>query len=130
MSSYPLLNIFLSMLWFFLWALWVFLVVWIAVDIFRSSDLSGWAKAGWFVLVVLVPLLGVLTYLIARGVNMHERQASGYGTHVYDRQGSAGSASELSRLADLRDRGVIDEEEFRKGKDKFLDSYSPGMTIR
>ncbi len=128
MSSYPLLNVFLSMLWFFLWTLWIFLVVWIAVDIFRSDDLSGWAKAGWFVLVVLLPLLGVLVYLIARGANMHERQAREYASHVYDGQPGAGSASELSRLADLRDRGVINDEEFRQGKDKIL--YTPGMTAR
>jgi hypothetical protein len=83
--SYPLLNVFLSMLWFFLWLLWIFLVVWLVIDIFRSRDLGGLAKAGWFALVVLLPLLGVLIYLIARGGNMHERQAGEYAAHVYDR---------------------------------------------
>ncbi len=128
MSSYPLLDIFLSMLWFFLWTLWIFLVVWIVIDIFRSRDLGGWAKAGWVVLVVLLPLIGVVIYLIARGSNMHERQTGGYAAHVYDRQAGTSSASELARLADLRDRGVINDEEFRQGKDKIF--YTPGMTAR
>ena len=66
--NYPLLNVFLTIFWFFIWCLWIFLVVWTIILIFRSRDLSGWAKAGWLVFVVLVPLIGVLAYLVARGI--------------------------------------------------------------
>lgn len=128
MSGYPLLDIFLSMMWFFLWTLWIFTVVWIVIDIFRSRDIGGWAKTGWFLLVLLVPLIGVTIYLIVRGATMQERQARGYPAHSYDRQASAGSAGEIARLADLRDQGVINDEEFRQGKDKIL--YTPGMNAR
>ncbi|MBV9445157.1 MAG: SHOCT domain-containing protein [Streptosporangiaceae bacterium] len=128
MSGYPLLDIFLSMLWFFLWMLWIFTVVWIVIDIFRSRDIGGWAKAGWFVLVLLLPLIGVTIYLIARGSTMQERQATGYPARVHDGKTGSGSASELARLADLRDQGVINDDEFRRGKDKIL--YAPGMNAR
>jgi Phospholipase_D-nuclease N-terminal len=73
MSSYPLLDAFLTMMWFFLWILWIFLVVNIIFDIFRSRDLGGWAKAGWLIFVIVLPFLGVFVYLIARGGTMHER---------------------------------------------------------
>ncbi|HUK71281.1 MAG TPA: PLDc N-terminal domain-containing protein [Streptosporangiaceae bacterium] len=75
MSSYPMLNLFLTMMWFFLWALWLFLLFWIFLDIFRSRDLSGWAKAGWLIFVIVLPYLGVFIYLIARGGSMQERRA-------------------------------------------------------
>ncbi len=75
MSSYPLLNLFLTMMWFFLWALWLFLLFWIFLDIFRSRDLSGWAKALWLIFVIVLPYLGVFVYLIARGGSMQERRA-------------------------------------------------------
>ena len=74
MSSYPLLNVFLTMMWFFLWVLWIFMVFWVIMDIFRSPDLNGWVKAGWVLLTVLLPFVGVLIYLIARGSMMHEHQ--------------------------------------------------------
>ena len=112
MSSYPLLDAFVTMLWFFLWMLWIFLVVRIIMDVFGSEDLGGWAKAGWVLLVIVLPLLGVLIYLIARGGGMRHRQE-------YDMQAVA-SASELSTLADLRDRGVISDLEFELGKEKIL----------
>lgn len=72
--NYPLLDIFLSMMWFFLWMMWIFLVVSILMDVFRSDDMGGWAKAGWTILVIFLPLLGVLVYLIARGHSMRDRQ--------------------------------------------------------
>ncbi len=75
--QYPLLDAFLTMLWFFLWVLWIFLVVWIIFDVFRSKDLSGWAKALWLIFIVILPFLGVLVYLIARGGSMHERSSRG-----------------------------------------------------
>lgn len=71
--GYPLLNAFWTMMFFFLWLLWIYLVVWIIFDIFRSRDLSGWAKAGWLILVILIPLVGVLAYVIVRGGTMPDR---------------------------------------------------------
>ena len=126
--QYPLLDAFFSIMWFFLWVLWIFLVVRILFDIFASKDLGGWGKAGWTILVVLLPFLGVLCYLIARGSNMQDRQYRAeqaqdreFRSQVQDAVGSAnGSADELSKLADLRDRGAITEEEFQQGKAKVL----------
>jgi hypothetical protein len=72
-SSYPLLNIFWTILIFFLWVIWIWILIMVFIDIFRSPDLSGWAKALWFLFVLFIPLIGVLVYLIARGGSMHER---------------------------------------------------------
>ena len=80
MSSYPLLNVFLTMMWFFPWALWLFLLFWIILDIFRSRDLSGWAKAGWLIFVIVLPFLGVLVYLIARGGTRRRRYLEPQGS--------------------------------------------------
>ena len=72
-SSYPLLNIFWTILEIFLWVLWFWILITVFIDIFRSPDLSGWAKALWFLFVLFIPLIGVLVYLIARGGSMNER---------------------------------------------------------
>jgi hypothetical protein len=74
-SSYPLLNIFWSMFIFFLWVIWIWVLIWVFIDIFRNHDLSGGAKALWFVFVLFIPLIGVLVYLIAHGGSMGERSA-------------------------------------------------------
>lgn len=73
MENYPLLGLFLTMLWFFLFVAWIGCLIGVFRDIFRSADLSGAAKAGWTLLVVLLPLLGVLLYLIVRGTSMRDR---------------------------------------------------------
>ena len=96
------------------------------IDIFRSHDLSGWAKALWFLFVLFIPLIGVLVYLIARGGKMHERvvqQAQRQDEHSARCPGGrrfASSADQLAKLADLRDRGVITAEEFDREKAKIL----------
>ncbi len=124
--NYPLLDIFLSMLWFFLWLLWIFLVVRILMDIFTSDDMNGWAKAGWTILVIFLPLFGVLMYLIVRGRSMQERQQQAiraqdeaFRASVKEAAGTS-TAGELSQLADLHDRGVISDAEFEREKDKIL----------
>jgi Phospholipase_D-nuclease N-terminal len=76
--DYPLLNLFWTMLWFFLLLAWFWVLVGVISDIFRSPNLSGWVKAGWTLFVIVLPWLGVVVYLIARGDHMHERYA-GYG---------------------------------------------------
>jgi hypothetical protein len=127
-SSYPLLNLFWTMFEFFLWVIWIWVLIMVFVDIFRSHDLSGWAKALWFLFVLFIPLIGVLVYLIARGGKMHERaarqaQQQDAEFRAYVQQAAAGSASpadQLAKLADLRDRGVISAEEFEREKAKVL----------
>ena len=126
-SSYPLLNVFWSMFEFFLWVIWIWILIMVFIDIFRSDDLSGWGKALWFLFVLIIPLIGVLVYLIARGGKMHEhaaRQAQAqdqqFRALVQDAAGSQTTADQLSKLADLRDRGVISAEEFEREKAKVL----------
>jgi ABC-type multidrug transport system fused ATPase/permease subunit len=128
-SSYPVLSIFWTMIEFFLWILWIWILIWIFIDIFRSHDLSGWAKALWFLFVLFIPLIGVLVYLIARGGSMHERavqqaqqQDQQFRSYVQQAaaESSSSTADQLSKLADLRDRGVITAEEFEREKAKVL----------
>jgi ABC-type multidrug transport system fused ATPase/permease subunit len=126
-SSYPLLNVFWSILIFFLWVMWFWVLIMVFIDIFRSRDLSGWAKALWFLFVLVIPLIGVMVYLIARGGKMHERAAREaqqqdrqFRAYVQEAAGSQSSADQLTRLADLRDRGVITAAEFESEKAKVL----------
>ena len=127
-SSYPLLNIFWTIFELFLWIIWIWILIWIFIDIFRSRDLSGWAKALWFLFVLFIPLIGVLVYLIARGGSMGERAAQQaqrqdeeFRSYVQQAaSGSANPADQLAKLADLRDRGVISAAEFEREKAKVL----------
>ena len=126
MSGYPLLDAFWTMFLFFCWVLWIFLVVWILIDIFRSRDISGWGKAGWICLVIFLPLIGVLAYEIVHGDHLFggrdTYQADTYQADVpaQGRSRNAGSASDLAQLSDLHDRGVITDAEFQQGKEKIL----------
>ena len=128
-SSYPLLNLFWTMFEFFLWVIWIWILIMVFIDIFRSHDLGGFAKALWFLFVLFIPLIGVLVYLIARGGSMHERAARQAQQHdaearAYIQQAAASSpastADQLAKLADLRDRGVISAAEFDREKAKIL----------
>jgi hypothetical protein len=128
-SNYPVLDIFWSILEFFLWVIWIWIMIWILIDIFRSHDLSGWAKALWFLFVLIIPLFGVLVYLIVRGGSMHERAVQqakdrdeALRRYVQQTSGSSphSTADELTKLADLRDKGVISSEQFEQQKAKLL----------
>ena len=123
----PLLDVLFSMLWLFLFIAWIFLVVYVFMDIFRSDDLSGWGKAGWTILVLILPLLGVLIYVIARGEQMQERSIQDAkdrdaATQAYIRHaaGSTSTTEELSKLAELREQGALTDEEFAAQKAKLL----------
>ena len=125
--SYPLLGAFWTILEIFLWVLWIWILIYIFIDIFRSNDLSGWAKALWFIFVLFIPLIGVLVYLIARGSSMQQRaqreaqqQDQQFRAYVQDAAGSGSTADQLTKLADLRDRGVITPEAFERQKAKLL----------
>jgi Short C-terminal domain/Phospholipase_D-nuclease N-terminal len=129
--NYPLLDVFLSILYFFLWVLWFWLLFVVITDIFRSDDLNGWAKAAWTIFVIIIPLIGILTYLIVRGHSMQDRQArqakaqdEAFRSYVRDAAGTDGQSQseELAKLANLRQRGVINEQEFEQAKQKVLSS--------
>jgi hypothetical protein len=122
----PILDLFWTMLWFFLFFIWIWLLISIFSDIFRR-EMSGWAKAGWIFFLIVLPLLGALIYLIANGGDMQVRQAKDYAAmeaaqQDYIRQvaGSGGTADELEKLAKLRDSGALTEEEFAAQKAKIL----------
>ncbi len=128
-SSYPLLDAFWTILEIFLWVIWIWILITVFVDIFRSHDLSGWAKALWFLFVLFIPLVGVLVYLIVRGGSMHERamkqtqhQDEAFRRYMQQTasQSPGNTADQLEKLASLRDRGVITPEEFQREKDKVL----------
>jgi len=126
--SYPLLGAFWTIFEIFIWVLWIWVLIYVFIDIFRSRDLSGFAKALWFIFVLFIPLIGVLVYLIARGGKMHERavqeaqqQDQAFRAYVQDAAGSQNNtADQLTKLAELRDRGVITPQEFESQKAKIL----------
>lgn len=135
--DYPLLSVFWSMLWFFLWIMWFILLFRIVVDIFRDHDMGGWAKAGWLVFVIVLPFLGVFVYVIARGKNMGRREvaqahAQQEAFDSYIRQtakgggeGRSSSVDELSKLSEIRARGDITDDEYRRAKELVLSASGP-----
>lgn len=127
--DYPLLGLFWTMMWWFLWIAWIVLLVKVIADIFRSRDMGGFAKALWAIFVIVIPWLGVLVYLIARGDAMSERdyeqaraQDAAFRSYVQEAAGSSGggTADELTKLAELKAQGVLSEAEFAQQKAKLL----------
>jgi Short C-terminal domain/Phospholipase_D-nuclease N-terminal len=105
--------------------IWIWIAIGVVLDIFRSHDLSGWGKAAWMLLIIILPFLGVLIYLIVRGHNMHERTANAArhqddAFRAYVRDAASTPADDIAKLADLKDRGVLSEEEFQAAKAKAL----------
>jgi hypothetical protein len=128
LATWQVGQVFFSMLWFFLFFIWIWLLITVFADIFRSPDLGGWAKALWTIFVIVLPYLGVFVYLIARGHKMHEHavqqaKAQDAAAREYIQSVSGGSksaADEVARLAELRDKGVLTDEEFQAAKAKAL----------
>ncbi|RVU28112.1 SHOCT domain-containing protein [Streptomyces antnestii] len=129
--DFPLLSAFWTMLWFFLWIMWFVLLFKVVVDIFRDDSLSGWGKAGWLVFACVLPFLGVFVYVITRGKDMGKRElaqarAQQEAMDKYIREtarggeGGASSVDELARLSEIRARGDITDEEFKKAKEMVL----------
>jgi hypothetical protein len=126
--DYPILGLFWTMLMFFLWFAWLLLLFRVFADIFRSHDMGGFAKALWSIFVILVPFLGVLVYVIARGHSMTERDIASarrdeaaFRSYVQEAAGSGGgTADELAKLADLKAKGVLTDDEFAQQKAKLL----------
>ncbi|WP_406159136.1 SHOCT domain-containing protein [Streptomyces sp. NBC_00882] len=132
--DYPLLSVFWSMLWFFLWIMWFVLLFRVVVDIFRDDDMSGWGKAGWLAFTILLPFLGVFVYVIARGKNMGRREMSqaraqqeAFDARIREAAGTnqPSSIDELAKLSDIRARGDITDEEFRRAKELVLAGHGP-----
>jgi type VI protein secretion system component VasK len=127
LAIYPTMGIFWSMLWFFIWIIWIMLLFRVIGDIFRSHDLGGFAKVLWLLLVIVVPFFGVFVYMIARGHAMAQHdinaaQARDEQMKAYVQQAipSNGSADELAKLAELNRTGVLTDAEFAQEKAKIL----------
>jgi hypothetical protein len=116
------------MLWFFLFFIWIWILITVFADLFRSHDLSGWAKAAWCIFVIILPFLGVFVYLIARGHKMQEHamqsaQAQDAAARQYIQSAVGGgnsAADQLAKLADLKAQGVISDAEFAQMKAKVV----------
>ena len=121
-------DVLVSIFWFMLLFAWIWLLISIFGDLFRDHDLSGWAKAAWVLFLIVLPWLGALVYLIARGRSMNERareqvarREQAFQEYVQHAAASSPStADELAKLADLRDRGTISEQEFAQAKARLL----------
>ena len=127
--TYPLLDLFGTMLGIFIFVIWFWLLIVIFGDIFRSQDMGGGAKALWVIFVIILPFIGIFTYLIARGGKMHERaakdaqaQQSAFDDYVRQTAGTpvTSTADQLSKLADLKAQGVLTDAEFEAQKAKIL----------
>ncbi|HXN60329.1 MAG TPA: SHOCT domain-containing protein [Acidimicrobiales bacterium] len=126
--TYPLLDLFGTMLGFFLLIIWFWLLIVVFSDIFRSHDMGGWSKALWVIFVIVLPFLGIFVYLIARGGKMQERAAAqaaqqqeAFDSYVKETAGAGTSSTEqLAQLADLKQRGIITDAEFESQKAKIL----------
>ena len=128
LATFELGDAILSIMWFFLFFIWIIILFQVILDLFRSHDLGGWGKAGWLIFILFLPYLGVFVYLIARGKGMSERHLAdakqseaAFKEYVQSAAGSSASpADEISKLAALRDAGTISEEEFQSQKAKIL----------
>jgi Short C-terminal domain/Phospholipase_D-nuclease N-terminal len=131
-DDFGLWEVFVSMFWFMLLFAWIWLLITILSDLFRDRELSGWWKAVWVFFIIILPWLGALVYLIARGASMNERarqaaqaNEASFRAYVQDAAGSSGgggqsTAEELRKLAELRDSGTISAEDYEKAKAKVL----------
>ncbi len=122
----PLFDLFWSMLWIFLFIIWIWLLISVFIDIFRS-DMSGWGKALWVIFVIVMPFLGVLVYLIVHGGDMQKRsmdraveQQAAQAAYIQNVAGSGSTADELEKLKGLHNQGVLTDDEFAAQKQKVL----------
>jgi len=126
-TSYPFLNVFFTLLIFFAWVIYVWIAITVLIDVFRRDDLSGWGKAGWTIVVIVLEWLGVLIYLILNHSGMSERRAgreraaqAQFDDYVRTAAGTGGAAGEIEKAKQLLDSGVIDQAEFDAIKAKAL----------
>ena len=126
-ADYPFLNILWSMIIFFAWVAWLFILIRVIADIFRRHDTSGWGKAAWLVFVIVLPFLGVFIYLIANGDEMGQRDLenaraaqANMDDYVKSVAGSGGAAAEIDKAKQLLDSGAITQAEFDAIKAKAI----------
>jgi hypothetical protein len=124
-ADYPFLDVLWTMIIFFCWVAWIWIVITVFIDLFRRHDIGGWGKAGWVVFVIVLPFLGVLVYLIAQHDGMRERStkeaaAQKQAFDQYVRDAAGGSAAEIAKAKELLDAGTITQEEFDALKAKAL----------
>jgi uncharacterized membrane protein YcjF (UPF0283 family) len=124
-ADYPFLEVFWTLILFFAWVAWIWIVVTVLIDVFRRDDIGGWGKAGWVVFVIVLPFLGVLIYLIAQHDGMRERserqvQAQKAAFDQQVREAAGGSATEIAKAKELLDSGAITQSEFEAIKAKAL----------
>ena len=126
-ADYPFLNILWSMIIFFVWVAWIWMMILILSDVFRRRDLSGWGKAGWTIFLLVLPFLGVLIYLIAQSDGMAQRRADDVqgqraqrDDYVRSVAGSDGPAGEIDKAKQLLDSGAITQTEYDAIKAKAL----------
>ena len=128
-ADYPFLDVLWTMIIFFVWILWFWLLFTVFVDIFRRHDLSGWSKAGWLIFCIILPFLGVFVYLISQHEGMAQRnidtakaQQSQFDQAVREAAGSGGATAEIAKAKELLDSGAISQSEFDALKQKALAS--------
>jgi Phospholipase_D-nuclease N-terminal/Short C-terminal domain len=124
-ADYPFLDVFWTMILFFAWLAWLWIVVTVITDLFRRDDIGGWGKAAWIVFVIVVPFLGVLVYLIAQHDAMRERsvkrvQEQRAAFDDYVREAAGGPATEIARAKELLDKGALTQAEYDAIKAKAL----------
>jgi uncharacterized membrane protein YcjF (UPF0283 family) len=124
-ADYPFLDVLWTMIIFFCWVAWIWIVITVIADLFRRDDIGGWGKAAWVVFVIVLPFLGVLIYLIAQHDGMRERstrqaEAQKREFDQYVREAAGGSAAEIAKARQLLDEGTITQEEFDTLKAKAL----------
>jgi uncharacterized membrane protein YcjF (UPF0283 family) len=124
-ADYPFLEVFWTLILFFAWVAWIWIVITVLIDVFRRDDIGGWGKAGWVVFVIVLPFLGVLIYLIVQHDGMRERsekqlqaQKSAFDQQV--REAAGGSATEIAKAKELLDSGAITQSEYEAIKAKAL----------
>ncbi len=126
-ADYPFLDILWTMILFFAWVAWIWILITVLTDVFRRDDVSGWGKAGWTVFLIVLPFLGVLIYLGTQGKQMAERNAKDiqarqgeFDNYVREVAGGGGSAGEIAQARELLEAGAIDQAEFDRLKQKAL----------
>ena len=126
-ADYPFLDVFWTMLVFFFWVIWIWILITVLIDLFRRHDISGWGKAAWALFVIVLPYLGVFIYLITQGTQMAERRASdiqvaqaSVDEHIRSVAVSGGPSEQIAKGKELLDSGAIDQAEFEALKRKAL----------
>ncbi|MGO9971224.1 MAG: PLDc N-terminal domain-containing protein [Solirubrobacteraceae bacterium] len=131
-SSYPFLNIFWTILIFFAWVIWIWIAITVLIDVFRRRDISGWGKAAWVIFVIVLPFIGVLSYLLFNHDGMADRSTkevaasqAQFDDYVRRTASTGGAASEIEKAKQLLDSGVITQAEFDAIKTNAIGSATP-----